>query len=114
MIIADNANLFSYSNDGNKLILFLNAQLSEEILKANNIITLGVTATGKNANTALTYVVFEIIKDDSVTPVFAKKIYEGFYINASYVDIEEITLIQGYNGTLDIQIYGGKNIYLKG
>ncbi|CAH4018248.1 unnamed protein product [Pieris brassicae] len=112
-IRGDHANLFNHTNNENQLIISLRTQLPQEIVNSNNILTLEITASGDYANTAVTTLIFEIIKDDLTTPVFAKKIYEGKYVNSTLVTIEEISLSQGYDGTVDFEIFGEHAEYFR-
>ncbi|XP_047515283.1 uncharacterized protein LOC125056299 [Pieris napi] len=112
-IRGDHANLFNHTSNGNQLIISLRAQLPQEIVTTNNIITLEITATGDYTNTAVSTLIFEIIKDDLTTPVFNKKIYEGQYVNSTHVTIEEISLTQGYDRTVDFNIFGEHADYFR-
>ncbi|XP_045486483.1 protocadherin Fat 4 isoform X2 [Pieris rapae] len=112
-IRGDYANLFNQTSNGNQLIISLRKQLPQEIVTSNNIITLEITASGDYTNTAASTLIFEIIKDDLITPVFAKKIYEGKYVNSTHVSIEEIRLTQGYDGTVEFKIFGEHADYFR-
>ncbi|CAF4779400.1 unnamed protein product [Pieris macdunnoughi] len=112
-IRGDYANLFNHRSNGNQLLISLRTQLPQEIVTSNNIITLEITATGDYTNTAASTLIFEIIKNDLTTPVFAKKIYEGKYVNTTHVTIEEISLTQGYDGTVDFNIFGEHADYFR-
>lgn len=82
-------------------------QLSEEIIQNNSILTLQVVAIANN-RTAATVVVLEIVKDDLITPVFEKNIYNATYDPIVGVIVENITFIQGFDDTVTMSLEGGK------
>lgn len=84
--------------------------LTEDVIRNNNFIGLEVLASN-NRTTAITAVVLEIIKEDSITPVFEKYIYNGNYSNETGFVMDDIILIQGFDETVNLTLEGGKLNY---
>lgn len=87
-------------------------QLPDNILEENTFLNLRVVAS-TNRTSVSTMVTLEIVKDDSVTPVFGSAVYEGLYDTTDGLSLERIVLVQGYDETVRVSLQGGTylNIY---
>ncbi|XP_032511351.2 uncharacterized protein LOC116765839 isoform X2 [Danaus plexippus] len=79
--------------------------LTEDVIRNNNFIGLEVLASN-NRTKARTIVVLEIIKEDTITPVFEKYIYNGNYSNETGFVMDDIILIQGFDETVNLTLEG--------
>lgn len=91
----------------NEISLTSKDQLPDNVLE-NSFLVLVLSASGSNTVAALATILLEIIKQDTVTPVFSQFIYEGVYKNSTHVEFETISLIQGYGDTVSFDLDGGK------
>lgn len=83
------------------------SRLDNNIIEENTFINLQVVAS-TNRSSAMTIVTLEIIKDDAVTPVFERTVYEGSYDPVDGLKLETIVLTQGYDDTVTVRLLGGK------
>ncbi|XP_069355010.1 protocadherin Fat 1-like isoform X3 [Maniola hyperantus] len=104
-LTGDHADYFNLNVTKNKISLGVKRQLPENVLE-NSFFVLFLSASGTNTVTASTTILLETIKQDTVTPVFSKYIYEGTYINSTYIDFETISLIQGYDDAVTFDLDG--------
>ncbi|XP_039748732.1 uncharacterized protein LOC120625678 [Pararge aegeria] len=104
-LTGDHADYFNINYTKNELSLGVQKPLEDMVLE-NSFLVLVLIASGNNAVTASATIVLEIIKKDNVTPVFSKYIYQGTYMNSTYVDFEAISLIQGYDDTVTFELDG--------
>lgn len=82
--------------------------LESSITQDNTFLTLQLTATS-NTSSASIIILLEIIKNDTVTPIFEERIYTGRYDPETGLDIPAITLYQGYDDAVSFYIEGGKS-----
>ncbi|XP_050343029.1 uncharacterized protein LOC126768776 isoform X1 [Nymphalis io] len=97
---------FAVKSTQNTVLLELQKEVSENIIKKNNFIALNLVASGINAITTSTAIFLEIIKPDYETPVFSQKIYNGLYSNDSKVNFQDISLFQGFDETVMFELVG--------
>lgn len=83
------------------------APLPDNVIGANSFLSLPIVASTSRSETT-TIVSLEIIKDDNVTPVFDKSIYHGSYDPGTGLSIDQITIVQGFDDTLSVELFGGK------
>ncbi|XP_068630530.1 uncharacterized protein [Battus philenor] len=110
-IYSDYSNYFSTNVDQNIITLHMDP-LDESILIENNILTLHVVAAINN-RTASCIIVLEIIKEDFITPLFERNIYNATYDAVLGVVVENITLIQGYDDTVTVSLTGDYENYFQ-
>ncbi|CAG5040178.1 unnamed protein product [Parnassius apollo] len=110
-IYSEYSNYFNANIQNNTITLQMNP-LDDNILLENNILTLKVAASTQR-NMAITIVILEIIKDDKVTPIFEKKIYNATYDPEVGVAVENIVLIQGYDNTVSFSLEGEYENYFQ-
>ncbi|CAK1604238.1 unnamed protein product [Parnassius mnemosyne] len=103
-IYSEYSNFFTANIQNNIITLQMNP-LDDNILLENTLLTIKVAAS-THRNTAITIVVLEIIKDDMVTPIFEKKIYNATYDSEVGVAVENVVLIQGYDNTVRFSLVG--------
>lgn len=110
-LFLDYAEFFGYKLERNIITLSM-VQLPDNILEENTFLNLRVVAS-TNRTSVSTMVTLEIVKDDSVTPVFGSAVYEGLYDTADGLSLERIVLVQGYDETVRVSLQGGTylNIY---
>ncbi|CAK1553686.1 unnamed protein product [Leptosia nina] len=101
----DLSDYFTVSNQRNPVIT-LKSNIPQEIIRANSFIHLEMTASGSHTTTASTAIIFDIVKEDFITPVFSQKVYEALYVNATHMNIDDIMLNQGYDNTVRFQLRG--------
>lgn len=82
--------------------------LPEEIILENNLLVLTLEASALYSTTTATTIVVEIIKRDSNTPVFSDSTYEAVYDISGEFRISGISLTQGYDDTVAVDLEGGK------
>lgn len=78
-----------------------------DVIEQNNFLNLQVVAS-TNRTSASTIVTLNIVKDDGVTPVFERPLYEGTYDTNDGLSLDQIVLMQGYDETVQINLQGGK------
>lgn len=102
---SDYATSFAATVQGNLVTLTMSS-LADDIIEANSFLPIQVVASTDRGQ-ATTIVTLEVIKDDSVTPAFDKAIYDASYDPTSGLSIEEITFVQGFDGSVEINLLGG-------
>lgn len=112
-MISELASYFSVSNEQSQVTINLITPILSSIILENNIVILTLAASGLNAVRTTTSVLLDIIKDDVTTPVFARNIYYGTYQAPSIINIEDITLVQGFNDGVTFRLDGGEILLLE-
>lgn len=85
--------------------------IPSDVISEKNVIILTLVASDLNAVTTTTSVILDIIKDDTMTPVFSKNIYYATYSDSSNFYIDDIYLTQGYDSGVTFSLDGGKLTY---
>lgn len=80
--------------------------ISENVLLENNFIYLEVVASNGRSS-ARAVITLEIVKDDSLTPMFNQAIYNGNYDPSSGLVVDEILIVQGFDDTVRVNLLGG-------
>lgn len=78
-------------------------------IEQNTFLNLEIVAA-TNRSSASSIVTLEIIKDDSVTPVFEQAVYSGSYDPIEGLTLQEIVITQGYDETVRVSLEGGKKL----
>ncbi|XP_059059362.1 uncharacterized protein LOC131852664 [Achroia grisella] len=101
---------FDVTYQENEVIILLLEPLPESVISENNFLSIILSASAVNAETTSTTLLIEIIKDDITTPVFNNHIYHATFSNNN-IDIEDISLLQGYDSTVSIDLIGEHSQY---
>ncbi|XP_052738608.1 protocadherin Fat 3-like [Bicyclus anynana] len=99
------ADYFNLRITDNEVSLDVKGQLPEDVLE-NSFLVFVLSASGTNTITASATILLEIIKQDTFTPVFSQYTYQGEYTNSTYINFDEIGLIQGYDDTVTFDLDG--------
>ncbi|CAH2075322.1 unnamed protein product, partial [Iphiclides podalirius] len=97
---------FATLNTGNQVTLKVLDELPETIISENSLLIFNLFATANNTSTATTTIILEIIKEDTVTPVFSQNIYYSTYSSASLLNTENVSLIQGLSENVTFRLSG--------
>ncbi|XP_060800992.1 uncharacterized protein LOC106133343 isoform X3 [Amyelois transitella] len=79
--------------------------LTQEIIDENTYLNLEVVARTERS-VASTVVTLEIVKNDTITPIFQRPVYIGSYSTNNVLNLEQIELIQGFDDTVEITLDG--------
>ncbi|KAI5633803.1 hypothetical protein NE865_13493 [Phthorimaea operculella] len=109
-LAGDYATYFTLSPTQNGVTVTLSTQLPDDVITGNSFLALTVLASGVHTTTASTVILLEIIKQDVNTPVFTELVYAGVYLGPNSIEIGNISLSQGYDGSVVFRLEGGKSI----
>ncbi|XP_028173738.1 LOW QUALITY PROTEIN: uncharacterized protein LOC114362503, partial [Ostrinia furnacalis] len=110
-ILSDHAGFFASTLQQNTITLTM-SPLDEDIIEENSFLNLQVLAS-TNRTSASTVVTLEIVKNDTVTPVFERAVYEGEYDSMDGLTLEPIILVQGYDATVEVTLQGEHASYFQ-
>lgn len=102
---SEHASYFEYTIQQNIIVLTM-TPLASTIIEQNNFLNLQVVASNSRSS-ASTIVTLKIVKDDGVTPVFQRALYEGTYDPDSGLTLDQIVLVQGHDSTVQLKLIGG-------